>query len=104
MGYHRLTNQYVIPSLGEKGEVLSCKVFNIQKNTFVAMAGQTLVMYLPKQSVSLLKARIVYICEGEWDTLALLHILKSLKVSDAYILGVPGSGVFKQDILPILSN
>jgi ribosomal protein L37AE/L43A len=103
-GYHRLTNQYIIPTIGSQGEILSVKVFNIAKNSFVAMAGQVLTMYLPKQSVSLLKARIVYICEGEWDTLALLHVLKALRVTDAYVIGVPGASIFKQDILPLLSG
>ncbi len=105
VGYHIYTKQYILPSYSENGEFLSAKVFNIQNNTFNVISGQTLFMYLPPaQDCTLQLAKSVPICEGEWDSLALLEVFRSLKVKDHYIIGRPGSGVFKTEILPFLEG
>lgn len=105
VGYHPFTKQYIVPSYGENEELLSAKIFDIQQNTFNVIAGQTLFMYSPPaQACTLQNAKVVPICEGEWDSLALFEVFRSLKVNDHFIIGRPGSGVFKTEILPFLEG
>lgn len=45
----------------------------------------------------------VYICEGEWDAVALHWLLQTLKLPGV-VVGVPGAGTFKQDWAPWFSG
>lgn len=38
----------------------------------------------------------VFVCEGEWDTIAVSYMLKEAKVK-AWVVGVPGAGTFKPE-------
>ena len=42
---------------------------------------------------------VVYICEGEWDAIALAWLLKLLKLPGV-VVGVPGAGTFKAEWVP----
>lgn len=45
----------------------------------------------------------VYLCEGEWDTMALSALAKKLK-KDVCTVGVPGAGTFKKEWIAALHN
>lgn len=41
----------------------------------------------------------VYLCEGEWDRVAMLYLLRKTKM-DGVVVAVPGAGTFKQEWVP----
>jgi hypothetical protein len=45
----------------------------------------------------------VYICEGEWDALALAHRL-TLAKQKGIVVGTPGAGSFKKECVPLLAG
>lgn len=45
----------------------------------------------------------VYLCEGEWDAIAMAWLLKRSKKSGV-VAGVPGAGVFRTDWVPWFAN
>lgn len=45
----------------------------------------------------------VYVCEGEWDTVAVSYMLSQTKTK-AWVVGVPGAGTFKDEWAPWLSG
>jgi hypothetical protein len=103
VGFHALSGQYIVPSFNEQSVLVSCKVFG--EDSFRVVAGQTLSMYTPSQENSLTESKIVYLCEGEWDTLMMVEVITALKIKDSYALGVPGAGfTLKPDFLPALKN
>ena len=103
IGVHLLSEQYVVPSFNEQKELISAKLFG--ESSYRVVAGQTLAMYTPSQDNTLHGSKIIYICEGEWDTLTMVEVLSALKIKDAYAIGVPGAGsIIKQDFLPALTD
>lgn len=46
----------------------------------------------------------VYLCEGEWDAIALRWLMKTLLAPNALVVGVPGAGTFKNDWAAWLSG
>lgn len=45
----------------------------------------------------------LYLCEGEWDVLALRRILKEHDLP-GYVIGIPGAGVLKEDWIPLFAG
>lgn len=46
----------------------------------------------------------VYVCEGEWDTIAAKWLMDCSTKNQGVVVGVPGAGTFKQDWAPWLAD
>lgn len=93
IGFNPLTKKYVIPVLDFTGE----KIWDIR-------------IYGDKRTISTASCKVglfgwnnlkndiddVWLCEGEWDALAMLELQEALKF-EGTIIGVPGAGTFKAD-------
>lgn len=49
------------------------------------------------------KEKRVYLCEGDWDTIA-LEYLRTKVAKDGLVVGVPGASIFKQEWLPLFKG
>ena len=99
-GYLPVANVFILPVFGHDGKtILNIKIFDYEsmKNTAGGVAA-VYGLWLVPDAVS--KYECVYIAEGEWDTLVLLEC----KIPNAIVLGAPGAGTFRTDILPYIAG
>lgn len=86
---------YSIPVRNIRGKVVDIRMYRIGqrgiKGTARANVGLLGAEHLPKHP-----AAPVYLCEGEWDAVALRWLLTKLEV-DGVVVAVPGAGTFKPD-------
>lgn len=102
-GYHPATKQYLLPVFSVDGK----QILNIKLYDGKAMrncSGASSAMYGMWREEELKRSTDIIICEGEWDTLAMLEIIKKAKVRKTTALGVPGAGTFKPECLPLLQD
>lgn len=82
---------YLIPYKDPKGPgVHSIRTYKLGKKV-MAMAGGELGLY-----GDLSRKGDIYLCEGEWDTMAMDWLLRTLNIK-ACPIGVPGAGIFKEE-------
>ena len=88
-------NKYVLPVRNERGLIQDLRTYVIgqkMKSTIGCNVGLLNVETLVKTPSSI----PVYICEGEWDGMALNWLLNFLKVSGV-IVAIPGAQIFKRE-------
>jgi CHC2 zinc finger/Toprim-like len=89
-----LNERWVLPVYSADGEtILNIKIYDGE--SFKNTAGCTTVIYglwaMPKEYDT------VYLCEGEWDTLAMMEMITEERTA---VIGVPGAGtVLKPEII-----
>ena len=93
MGF--LNGMYTLPIKNEKGYVIDIKCFEIGKKLMSTPTCNTGLFGLDKMMKEN-KSGNVYICEGEWDAIALSWLFKYTKTAGT-VVGVPGALTFKQE-------
>jgi hypothetical protein len=94
---------YSIPVRDARGKVVDIRMFSIGgKNGVISTAGVE-VGLLGADRLGQHPSWPVYLCEGEWDAVALRWLLEHLGV-DGVVLGLPGAGTFKPDWASWLSG
>lgn len=78
----------------QKDGSLKARVLNMA-DTNLGMAGVEDLKRHPNAKV--------YLCEGEWDRIAMKWLLRKTK-TEGVVLSVPGAGTFKQEWAPILKS
>lgn len=92
---------YTIPVRNVRGKVVDIRMYALGgpvKSTASASVG-----LLGSERLATAPAAPVYLCEGEWDAIALRWLLRRLQKPHV-VLAVPGSGTFKPDWVPWLSG
>jgi hypothetical protein len=103
VGYHPATKQYLLPVFSVDGkQILNIKLYD--GKTMRNVSGATAAMYGIWREDELKNSEDILICEGEWDTLTMLEIIKKAKIKNTTAVGVPGAGTFKTDCLPIFQD
>lgn len=92
---------YTIPIQDASGNVSDIRLYKIGKRA-MATPGATLGL-MGAEQLHTDMALPVYVCEGEWDTIALRWLLKKLDVP-GIVVGVPGAGIFKSEWVPWFSG
>lgn len=92
-----------IPCRNVRGNVVDLRRWKPGSHRVLATAGGTLHLFglqnLPTGEVDQLgpsRSGIVWLCEGEWDALAMAELLRRAKRSGDTAIGVPGANVFKR--------
>jgi len=93
-GVREFNGFFIIPVYNQaKNKLLNVKKYD--GRNFMNATGCPATMYnvwrIPKDY------GIVFICEGEWDTL----VLQEIEPDNAAIIGVPGAATIKQELIPI---
>ncbi len=93
--------EYTIPVRSAKGTIDDLRRFTIGKKA-MATAGAKLGL-LGAHKMALMPNTDVYICEGEWDTIALAWLFKKLDTNSVAV-GVPGASIFKDEWIQLFSG
>lgn len=92
---------YTVPVRDVSGHVSDIRLFKIGKRTMATPGASLGLLGAERLNVDL--SAPVYICEGEWDAIALRWLLKRLDVP-GIVVGLPGAGIFKSDWVPWFSG
>lgn len=91
VGYDPIGERYTIPVFDGTESLCDIKKYRIGKKTY-STPGTTTGLF---NRMALKSHKIVYLCEGEWDGMAMDWLLRTNKVPDACAVAVPGAGSFK---------
>jgi len=97
VGWDPIGRRYTIPIVNGKDSCCDIRLYKLKMKTR-ASAGSTQSLM---NAHRIAKRRTIYLCEGEWDGIALEWLFGKLKMSDTCaVVAVSGAGIFKKDWLP----
>lgn len=85
---------YTIPVRDNQQNVVDIRMYRLGGRVISTAGAQ--VGLLGAERLPMIPAHAVYVCEGEWDTIAIAYMLKMAGVK-ATAVGVPGAGTFKDE-------
>lgn len=89
-------SSYTIPVYNGKGTIIDVRLYNIKGGRCISTAGANVGLLNLQDLLDKKKKNWpVYICEGEWDTIAMRWLLNRIK-SKGVVVGVTGAGTFKE--------
>ena len=98
IGYLPLTGAYTLPVYSAASRTpMNVKLYNFK--SFQNTAGCSAAMYGLWRIDSKKNYDTVYIAEGEWDALAVTECVKKCSLKTSIVIGAPGAGTFKPDVL-----
>lgn len=86
---------YVLPVRDERGKLHDLRTYDLEKKQMRSTAGCD-VGLVGSQELAARPNDPVYLCEGEWDAIALNWLLRTLD-KPGVVLGLPGAGTFKPE-------
>lgn len=92
---------YTLPIRDTSGHVTDIRLYRVGKRTMATPGGTLGLMGADRLHSEM--AVPVYVCEGEWDTIALRWLLKKLD-EPGLVVGLPGAGIFKSEWVPWFSG
>jgi hypothetical protein len=94
LAYDQRFREWWIPIRNDKGSLTNLRIFNPESGILRNCGGCTVALYGLERLRK--NCKKVAICEGEWDAIALEHLLLQENTTDIDILAVPGASVFKE--------
>lgn len=91
-------DKYALPVRDVRGRVVDIRTCKLPEPKWFSTAGAHSGL-LGAEHLPTHAADPVYLCEGEWDAIALRWLLQHLK-QPSVVVAVPGAGVFKPDWMP----
>ena len=91
-------NGYTFPVRDEKGNLMDLRMYQLGKQ-ILSTSGCAVWLFNVKAITGAPIEWPVYLCEGEWDTIAMAWLLKTLGIK-AVAVGVPGANTFKREWVP----
>ena len=95
-------NGYTFPVRDEKNQLMDLRMQQLGKNV-LSTSGCAIWLFNVKAITEAPVNWPIYLCEGEWDTIAMAWLLKYLDVK-AVAVGVPGANTFKREWAPYFKN
>lgn len=95
-------DRYVIPVRDINGNYVDLRMYEHRRKVMRSTGGCN-VGLLNSHMLKDRQSEPIYICEGEWDTMAMTWLLKKTE-TPGIVVGVPGAGVFKQEWVPLFSG
>jgi hypothetical protein len=93
---------YTFPCRDEKGGIRDLRMFHLGKK-LIGTAGCPVFLFGVEDLVNAPMTNLVFLCEGEWDTIAMRWLIKKLKLG-AVAVGVPGATTFKREWVDYFKN
>ena len=90
-----LINEYTMPVRNNQGTVVDVRRYKLGKR-LIGTKGCSTYIFNANALVDSPVHVPVYVCEGEWDCIALNWLLKKLNKPGA-VVGLPGAGTFKNE-------
>ena len=91
-------DKYTVPVRDAQGKMQDIRMYHLGKKQMRSTAGCNVGLL----GAELLGADLtspVYICEGEWDAMAMRWLLKKVD-ANGLVVAVPGAGIFKKEWAP----
>ena len=101
LGYREDKQCYTLPIRDTRSRVVDIRMYRLG-NRVISTEGVQVGLFRAEDLAAHLDWD-VYLCEGEWDTVALRWLLNKLK-QPGVVVGVPGAGVLKPDWMLWLSG
>lgn len=101
VGFHPLTQQYILPYTNNKNEVINLKLYNF--HLMISAAEFAIDLYGLWDLDNIINSDQIFICEGEWDWMYWHDCLKQLGITIP-IVAVPGAGSFKENNLTLFQG
>jgi len=89
-----LTDDWLIPCWSETGTVRDIRQWG--HKGMRATTGCKTQLWNAQELAESSKKKRVWICEGEWDAIALSWVIRDAELDDI-VVGVPGAGIFKKE-------
>lgn len=86
---------YTFPNRDHQGNLVDLRMFKLGQKV-MGTAGRPAFLFNLPEMINAPLTSPVYLCEGEWDTMAMVWLLKKLSVA-AVAVGVPGATTFKRE-------
>lgn len=100
VGWSAVANRYMIPMNGNQKRIIKdIHRYELGEKAY-STSNADVQLFAPTK---LNKSKRVWICEGEWDGMALWECFKTLGVTDD-VLAVSGAGAFPKDLVSLLSD
>lgn len=96
IGYNPYTEDYIIPVFDANNDkIWDMRMYNPRKKKMIGTSGCLTGIYGWDEISA---AKKIWLCEGEWDKLAMWEILKKTnRLGDEVAVSVPGANTFKND-------
>lgn len=95
VGYNPINETYVLPIWDEnKKDLFNIRIYR-KDGVLMNSAGCKQALYGWWQFMK--PHRVIWLCEGEWDTLAMDEILHKMKLKDHIAVGAPGADQFRME-------
>jgi len=88
-------SEYTLPTFNEQREVQDIRTYKLGKKIMSSPGCKVGLFNIENVDLSD-TSKPMYLCEGEWDTIALSWLLRTLKIK-ADVVGVPGAQTFKRE-------
>lgn len=88
---------WCLPATSQKKTVRDIRRYNPKKKYMQATPGCKVQLYGTSKLNKLKKGGTIYLCEGEWDCIAMSWMLKIAKKKLSAAVGVPGANTFKDE-------
>lgn len=103
VGYDPSSPRFTIPIYSYSGKCTDLRMFKIGYKILSTPGAKTGIFGVRSLIRKDLQKFPIYLCEGEWDAMALLLLLK-LCGKEGSVCGVPGAGVFKEEWISMFSE
>ena len=100
VGYDPVNDYYTIPVFDGTESLCDIKRYKIGKKT-LSTPGTSSGLF---NRLHMINKKTVYLCEGEWDGMAMDWLLKVNKVADACAVAVSGALTFKTNWIPFFQG
>lgn len=97
LAYDQAMSRWLIPYKTSRGTLCDVRTFELPQGPVISTRGCKLSVFnIANITVPEHSSDPIYICEGEWDTIALTHLLQETD-NRGIAVGVPGAGTFKPE-------
>ena len=99
VGWDEIGKRYTIPVITGRNSCTDIRLYNLKLKTRSSAGAKTGLINFH----NMIPDKPIYICEGEWDGIALDWLLQKLKIP-ATVVAVPGANTFKKDWIYAFRN
>lgn len=98
----KVNNYYVLPIVEEDGKLKDLRTYQIGKQVMSSPGCAVGLFGMDKFKKD--ASVPIYLCEGEWDGIALHWLLKVSQKKSGIVLAVPGAGTFKREWIDLFKG
>lgn len=103
-GFAKVDSTWLIPGRTGKGKIHDLRRYELDTKQLVSTAGCESQLWGAETLAGVPRGTRVWLCEGEWDGMAMKWLLNALKTTDDRVVAVPGASVLKKEWVPLFDG